>query len=262
MVPQVHFNFGPTSFDRFYQLSLPLIPGGVFTGGALIAKPNLGIWFRSAFTFHSYAGMAAFIFAAYLAGSVFFTLSAILTGIVSAIAQGVAFRSWTPLRASWSLSKCTIWRQVATRFLGELAPALPDSSPTASVMEKIQAPMTNLANKTQHDQLWEEWYRVLQDYLLRDTPLISNDVMVVWLAGQATAWAFLALSFVTPHARHWPVYVLSAIVILIGTMFPFLVTLNYLQSERLSYWDFTARLLAEIRARGLLPDAAEKPKSQ
>ncbi|HEV3480926.1 MAG TPA: hypothetical protein VGR97_01210 [Candidatus Acidoferrales bacterium] len=250
MIPQVHFNFGPTSFDRFYQLSLPLIPGGVFIGGLLLAHPTLGFSLRDALGLSQYAELLALIFAAYVVGFVLFASSAILAGIASGIAQGLVFRSWKPTRWSWLLSQCTVWRKVTAKFLGEeLAPKLPENQPASSVMEKIKAPMKDLADKQQHDALWEEWYRILQDYLLRDVPVISNDMMFIGVGIQATGWAGVALCFVNASARHWAVYVLASVFILFGALFPFLATLNYLGTERLSYWDFTARLLAEVRTR-------------
>jgi hypothetical protein len=251
MIPQVHFNFGPTSFDRFYQLTLPVIPGGVFTGGLLLARPDLSVALRGAFAFHPYASMVAFVFTTYVVGFLFFGFSAMLTGIVSGITQGLAFRSWTPVRASYFLSKCTIWRQVATEFLGDkLTPILPTSPPAATWIEMIKHPMKDLTERRQNDELWEEWYRVLQDYLLRDVPQVSNDVVFVWLGAQATAWAIMALCFVNLQVRHWWIYVPAALLIFFGAFFPFLTTLIYLSNERLSYWDFTARLLAEVRLRG------------
>ena len=48
MLPQIHLDFGPTAFDRFYQLCLPLMPGTVFVGGFLMARPGLGPWFQDA----------------------------------------------------------------------------------------------------------------------------------------------------------------------------------------------------------------------
>lgn len=69
MLPQIHFNFGPTAFDRFYQLSLPIIPGGVFMSGLLQARPDLFISLPSAVALHPYASFAVFVFAAYVAGS-------------------------------------------------------------------------------------------------------------------------------------------------------------------------------------------------
>lgn len=248
MIPQVHFNFGPTSFDRFYQLSLPLIPGGVFAGGLMITRADLTDPLRNAFAFHPYVGIAAFLFAAYVLGFVFFGLGALLTGSISAVAQGFAFRSWTPARWSYVLSQCTIWRQVATSFLGsELAPEMPKGEPTCSAFEKIKAQIAELGNKRRHDELWEEWYRILQDYLLRDVPLISNDVLFVWVAIQGTGWAMLTLSVVSPRLRHWSIYLGASLIVLFSAGLPLLTTLNYLASERLPYWDFTARLLAEVR---------------
>jgi hypothetical protein len=265
MIPQVHFNFGPTSFDRFYQLSLPLIPGGVFTGGLLLAHPALGSSLRNALGLSQYADLVALVFASYVVGFVLFASSSILTGIASGIAQGLVFRSWTPTRSSWFLSQCTVWRKVAATFLGEkLAPTFPENQPASSVMEKIMAPMKDLANRQQHDALWEEWYRILQDYLLRDAPIISNEIAFIWVGLQATGWASVALCFVNPSARHWAVYMLASVFILFGALFPFLATLSYLGSERLSYWDFTARLLAEVRAQEIQKSKAndrEEPHS-
>jgi hypothetical protein len=262
MMPQIHFNFGPTSLDRLYQVSLPLIPGGVFTGGLLMAQPGIGLSLRNAFGSNPYAGLAVFIFATYIVGFVLFAWSSILAGIASGITQGLVFRSWTPARWSWLLSQSAVWRKVAAMFLGkELAPAVPENQPPSSVMEKITAPIKDLANKQQSDALWEEWYRILQDYLLRDAPLISNEIAFVWVGLQATGWAGLALSFVNPHARHWAVYVLALIFILFGALFPFLAILSYLGAERLSYWDFTARLLAEVRVREMQQTATPKASS-
>lgn len=263
MLPQIHFNFGPTAFDRIYQLSLPIIPGGVFVGGLFQARPDLFITLRSAVSLHPYASFAVFVFAAYVAGFVLFGVSAMLTGIVSGITQGLVLRSWTPLRASYSLSQCTIWRQVASKFLGELAPALPENPAPTTVIEKVTRPMKQLTEKRQNDELWEEWYRILQDYLLRGTPLISNDAWFVWIAAHATAWAIVFLAFVNTHVRHWWAYVPAVILILLGSLFPFLITLSYVSSERLAYWDFTARLLAEIKGNaGQVAEMADKTASE
>lgn len=247
MTPQFHFNFGPTSFDRVYQLSLPLIPGGLFVGGLLVARPGLALSVRNALGFGESVGFIVLVFVAYTVGFVLFAASGLLAGIVSGITQGFVFRSWTPTRWSFLLSQATVWRQVATEFLGKLAPTLPSNQPPTSVMEKIMAPMKDFANKQQNDALWEEWYRILQDYLLRDVPVISNEIAFVWVGLQATGWAGVALCFVSPNVRHWPVYLLALVFILFGSLFPFLGTLSYLSSERLTYWDFTARLLAETR---------------
>lgn len=246
MIPQVHFNFGPTSLDRFYQLVLPVVPGGVFIGGLLMARPGLGQSLRDAVGLGQYGLLFILLFAAYVAGVLLFTFSAMMTVVVSGLAS-IPFNSWKPVRPSYFLSQCSIWRQVASKFLGELAPVLPQNPTPVSVTEKIMRPMKNLTDKQQHDELWEEWYRILQDYLLRDVPTLPNEMLFMWTGLQATGWATIALCFMTPHVRHWPVYVLAAIPILFGALLPLLAGLSYLGSERLSYWYFTARLLAEVR---------------
>ncbi len=247
MLPQIHLNFGPTALDRFYQFCLPLLPGSVFLGGFLLARPDLTPRFQRSFELGPHSGLILFALGAYVVGLILFGSSALLTGTVSGIVQGIAFRSWAPVRGSYLLSQCTNWRQVAAKFLGDLAPVLPENPPPASLMEKISQGMKEVGDRLKHDELWEEWYRILQDYLLRDVPLISNDAMFMWIGLEATGWAGVALCFVTPYARHWPLYGLAAIFILFGASVPFLVILGYVGSERLSYWDFTARLLVEVR---------------
>lgn len=250
MIPQIHLTFGPTSLDRVYQFSLPLIPGGLFTGGVLFAHPALGVSLRNALGLSQPASLFAFVLAAYVAGFVLFAASGIVTGIVSGIVQGAVFRKWVPMRWSRLLSQSSVWRSVASEFLGnKLRPSFPQNEPPASVLEKITASIKQIGEKNQHDAIWEEWYRVLQDYLLRDVPIISNDVAFTWVGLQATGWAGVALCFFDPAARHWVVYLLAAVFILFGSLFPFFATLGYLSNERLTYWDFTAKLLAEVHAR-------------
>lgn len=258
MFAQVQFNFGPTSFDRVYQAALPLIPGGILAMGVMLARPGVGSPVWSALVSHPYAVGGAVMLAAYIAGFILFGLSALITGTLSGIAIHVTFRSWNPIRASYSLSKYTLWRQVAARFLGkELTPTIPESVPPTTAMEKINASIQQLGAKTQHDQLWEEWYRILQDYILRDTPLVTNYDAFFWLTLHATGWAGIAVCFASSHERHWPVYFVAAIFILFGSMFPFLATLNYLTGERLTYWTFTAKLLSEVRAREAMESGAQ-----
>lgn len=72
MTPQINFDFGPTSFDRAYQLSLPLIPGGLFVGGLLMAHPGLALSARNALGLGESAAFVALAFVAYAFGFVLF----------------------------------------------------------------------------------------------------------------------------------------------------------------------------------------------
>jgi hypothetical protein len=245
MIPQVHFNFGPTSLDRFYQFALPVVPGGVFVGGALMAHAAMWQSLRDTLGLGQYGTLLAVLFAAYVAGVVLFAFSAMVTAVVTGVGA-IPFNSWKPIRDSYFLSQCTIWRQVAAKFLGELAPVLPTNPAPVSVTEKIMRPMKDLTEKRQHDELWEEWYRILQDYLLRNVPILPDEMIFVWIALESTGWAAVVLSFVNPHIRHWAVYGVAGILILSGALLPLLTGLSYMGSERLTYWHFTARLLAEI----------------
>ena len=40
MLPEIHFNFGQVTFERIYQVFLPLIPGGTLVGGLVLAYPQ------------------------------------------------------------------------------------------------------------------------------------------------------------------------------------------------------------------------------
>jgi hypothetical protein len=252
MIPQIHLNFGPTSFDRFYQVLLPLIPGGLLTLGLLMTHLGLSLWMQSVLGLSGYAYISVLIFVAYTAGFLLFGASSILAGIVSGTVQSLVFLHWRPKGWGWLLSQSTIWRKVAARFLGEgLTPKIQENQAPTTVMEKLLSGMKDFANKQQEDALWEEWYRILQDYLLRDVPIISNDNAFALVGLQATGWAIVAVCFSSPYVQHWPVYLLASTFIIFGALFPFLIALSYLGTERLSYWDFTARLLAEVHAREL-----------
>ena len=257
MLPQIHLNFGPTAFDRVYQIALPLVPGSVFVGGLLLARSDLVTKVQAATGFGPHVVPIILGIGTYACGLMLFGLSAIITGTASGIAQNLAFRSWAPIRGSYLLSQCTVWRKVALEFLGALAPVPPENPPAVSLIEKINQGMKEVRDRLKHDELWEEWYRILQDYLLRDSQLLASDQMFLWIGLEAIGWAVLTLSFFTPYVRHWPLYGIAAIFILFGAFLPFLVLLGYVGSERLSYWDFTAKLLAEIKKRET--DAGQSP---
>jgi hypothetical protein len=66
---------------------------------------------------------------------------------------------------------------------------------------------------------------------------------------QATAWALLYLYMRTPMRGHRSVLVISIILIFSAVTLPFSANFFYWKYDRLTPWDFTARLISEIRVR-------------
>jgi hypothetical protein len=74
---------------------------------------------------------------------------------------------------------------------------------------------------------------------------------------QATGWAVIFLSVISGHALYWTVVALAWLFVLVGSTFYFFSGLAYATSDRLTYWDFTARLLAEIHKMELRANSGQ-----
>jgi hypothetical protein len=96
---------------------------------------------------------------------------------------------------------------------------------------------------------WQELYNVLQDYILRGIAILSNDTVVGLTGFQAMGWAVIVMASFIPAWRHPALLASGAFAILVGAAGPFLLLFNYWKFDRLTYWDFIARLLAEVHAR-------------
>lgn len=112
-----------------------------------------------------------------------------------------------------------------------------------------------------HDLEWQELYNVLQDYILRGVAVLSNDTLIGLMAFQAMGWAVVVMAFFTPAWRHPALLSAGAFAVLAGAAAPFGLLLNYWKFDRLTYWDFVARLLAEIHAREAQAGASGKPSA-
>ena len=63
------------------------------------------------------------------------------------------------------------------------------------------------------------------------------------------------------HALSLRILTLAWLFVFVGSTFYFFSALAYATSDRLTYWDFTARLLAEIRSpTALVPGADPTPQ--
>ena len=111
--------------------------------------------------------------------------------------------------------------------------------------------------RMEHNAQWQEWYNVLQDYLLPGTPVLDADAAFVLLGVQATGWAVICLSVLSGHTLHWAIVALAWFFVFVGSTFYFFSALAYATSDRLTYWDFTARLLAEIRKMELRENSGQ-----
>lgn len=251
MLPQIHFNFGGVAFDHLYQvLLLPFIPGAVLVGGFIIVRPELASSFVMVWGASPFLWFGVLAIAAYIIGWVSVGLSAVVTGFATGLLLHLS-RKRKYMRDNQELSRRTNWRKVAEMFLGsELAPVRPVTLPLKSPEQIAASLQKNLDETMRYNAEWKDWYDILQDYLLRDVPRMSSDTMSVMVALEATGWAIVGLSIASPYARRWELYVVASLFIFLGIFAPIGAAASYLNSDRLTYWDFTGRLLAEVRAGG------------
>jgi len=262
MIPQIHFNFGPTSVDKLYQILLPLVPGSIVVAGTLVLRPSLRSQLAGIHDPNSYVWLGILVFCAYVVGYILFALSGTVAGLISG-GLLLVFNFWNPERPNFLNSQRPIWRRVSAQFLGNLAPVEPQmpAITAATVADVGTTFQTNFNARQEYNVQWQEWYNVLQDYLLRGTPVLNPDAAFVLLGMQATGWALICLSVLSGHALSSTIVTLAWLFVFVGSTFYFFSALAYATSDRLTYWDFTARLLAEIRsATARVPGADLAPQ--
>jgi hypothetical protein len=121
------------------------------------------------------------------------------------------FNRWKPERPNFLLSQRPIWRRVGAQFLGKLAPVEPQMPPiTPDTVAKVGTMFqTNVNARLEYNAEWQEWYNVLQDFLLQGTPVLSPDAAFILIGVQATGWAAICLSVLISHALSWPMVTLA-----------------------------------------------------
>lgn len=228
MLPEVHLNFGPVTFERIYQIFLPLVPGATIVGGLVLVHPQRFHDVQVALGVGRYSRVAILISAAYISGLVLYGFSVTVTQNCSALLVGTVFTRWPPKRPNDGPAKAWVWRRAAAEFLG---PAL---SPQALTGNDIE---------------WQDLYNVLQDYVLRGIGTINNEFYLLMMHLQAAAWALFYLYWRSALRGHWSVLVVCLALIFSSVTIPFAAHFFYWKFDRLTGWDFTARLINEIRMR-------------
>lgn len=251
MFPEIHFNFGTVGFDRVYLYFLPFVPGLVLAGGVVLVRPDLALRLPVA---GPYIRLVVLLSVAYIVGLVLLGMSTIIAA-AALVAWAAFFGRRSKGRDNLALSQSANWRNVAAKFLGpELTPRalMPTAEgPASTPVQQIAASFAAVKSAQQLDEQWKEWYDVLQEYVLRDVPYVSLDTVMLALAFQATGWALVGFLRVMPDARFWLTHVIAVSFIVVGVLIPWGAVSRYVNSDRLSYWDFTARLLAEVRKRDI-----------
>ena len=234
LLPELHVNLGEFSFERVYQLFLPLVPGGALVGGLVLNDPASLSAKAVAFGIGSYPRVAILVCAAYVTGLALYGVSMLIAGSCTAIVGHVVYKKWPPRRPN-SSSKSLLFRRVAAQFLGE------SLIPSAAVPPYSDPFVGN-------DTEWQDWYNILQDYVLRRSWTRLNEIGLLFVHLQATGWALLYLhSRTVIFANRW-VFAVSVILIVEGAVIFFGLNYNYWKNDRLSAWDFVARLVGEIRS--------------
>jgi hypothetical protein len=233
LLPEIHVNFDQLTFERVYQVFLPLIPGFTLVGGLVFAHPHNAYAVTVALGMGKYSRVAVLLASVYVAGLILYGLSVVIAGNCSMLLSELVGKMWAVRRPNEAPSKSTIWRRVAAEFLGSLAP--------------LQS--QNLPGIIGNDVEWQDFYNVLQDYILRRTPVLHNEILLLFTYLQATSWALMYLYWRTAMRGHWSVFVVSITTIIFGATLPFGANFFYWKYDRLTPWDFTARLINEIKMR-------------
>ena len=253
LLPEVRLNLDRPTIQHIYELFLPIIPGGTLVMGLLSARPEWLVHLGAASGVGYYSRIAGIVFLAYVAGLMLFVLSIHVGGLLMGALNEIYSRSpkLRPVRINLSISQNRVWRTVADAFLGkQLAPTPPALSGSGLFTNSTQFQQPVPAAVLQYDQDWNDWYNLLQDYVLRGIPVLANEAFFLFTITQATGWAIIVVSANSHFGRHHPISLfIVALLVLLTALLPFLASYYYQRFDRLSALDFTARLLAEIRAR-------------
>lgn len=235
LLPEVHLDLRQLTFVRAYEIFLPLVPGGTLVGGLVLAHPASIDAAAISVGMGRYARGATLVCAAYIAGLILYGLSVLVTGICTGILGRIVFAKWPPKRPNLAASQTFLFRRVAAEFLGKSlsppAPALP-TPPLAG-----------------NDIEWQDWYNILQDYVLRDSWARLSENVLLFVHLQATGWALIYLRRESVMFRHGAILAVSVALIAAGAAMPFLFNYNYWKNDRLPAWDFLARLIRDLRTR-------------
>src|SRR5882757_6740247 len=153
MLPEIHVNFGPVTFERIYQIFLPLIPGGTLVGGLILAYPQRVHDAEVTIGLGRYSRVAVLACSIYLVGFILYGFSLMISANCTVFLSNIVYKFWPPNRPNEAASKSWVWRRVASEFLG---PSFSLSPYTAPV------PLPGYL----FDVEWRAVYKILHDYIL------------------------------------------------------------------------------------------------
>ncbi len=255
LLPDLHVNLDRPTIQHIYQLFLPIVPGGTLVIGILAAHPNYLKQLATATGVGYYSLVATTVFIAYSAGVMLYAFG-VHFGLLLSTFVGVVFdrnQKLRPFRENLSISQNHVWRTVADAFLGkQLAPAPPTLPGSDGLFTNAthfpSVPVPPIVQ--QYDTDWNDWYNVLQDYVLRSMPALAPEVYFLFTIAQATGWAVIITSLHAHIVRnHLLSFVVIAFVVSATALVQFGSNFFYRRYDRLAATDLVARLLTEVRAR-------------
>jgi hypothetical protein len=254
LLPEVHVSLDRPTIQHIYQLFLPFFPGGTLILGLALARPDSLAYFAASRGIGYYSLIVAAVFLAYVAGLMLYSLSLNFGAILSTILNQLCWTSTKcrPTRNNATTSQNHVWRTVAAAFLGkQLTPSSPAGLAGSGLFTSSNDfPHGVPASVQQYDLDWNDWYNVLQDYVLRGVPVLPSEVFFLFMIIQATGWALLIVSVPSRLGRQHPVaLVVIALLVVFSALTQFGASYFYFKYDRLPAMELTARLLAEIRER-------------
>ena len=219
------------SYPAFLQVALPFLPGGVFICGALLLNLG-GAQELLSLAIPVWAKVVLAIFAAYTSG-------VFVHYIVTVLSNTCAY--WLGRRiGKWSLEKAitvepwknTVWRKVARRVLGDLAPTTDDlympelhmqvfkaASETVEPQEKQR--LLTLCQEFHEprrvaDGEWFWWHSVLQERFPRPDDDAARHTYKYLLAALSSTGVALLILFAFAPTVHWLLWVTAILSILAG----------------------------------------------
>jgi len=245
MLPEIRVDFGQVTFERIYQVFLPLVPGGTLVGGLVFSYPQRVHDLEATLGLGRYSRVALLICSVYLVGFILYGFSLMISGNFMVLLGSVVYKFWPPNRPNEGPSKSWVWRRVAAEFLGQSLSPSPATVPGAPPAYGF-------------DVEWRDLYNILQDYILRGVVVLPNEFFLLFTYLQATGWALFYLYWRTALKGHWSIMAVAAILILSTAPVSFMANYYYWKYDRLTPWDFTARLINEIKTR----EKSSAPASQ
>jgi hypothetical protein len=230
LLPEIHVNVGELTYERIYQFFLPLASGATFVAGVVLNNPTYFSEKADAFRLSAYFSVALLVCAAYVVGLVLYGISLVISGNCTIALNQVLYKKWPPRRENSQAASSLVFRRVASEFLGpSLTPPMAMPALTGSDVE------------------WQDLYNILQDYVLRKGITRVNEALLFYLHLEAVGLALTYLYFRTYMWHHWWVLAICFLTVLQGAFAPGIVNYVYWKFDRLSGWDFVARLIGEIR---------------